>query len=150
MRQTWCPLPPSSAKESLFIILRLQCLIITEKGLVRGGAGRCHLPNVPGPLRRKEKRPCEVWKGNGRVLSLPGVMPAGLTPASLGQLERERPGVTVTAGWDRGSARERVDSPGPQGPLGSDQGRSPPGPGGKGSGPFPHFYLSPLSGPAYG
>lgn len=38
-QQIWCPLPPPSAKESLFIILRLQCLIIAEKGLAQGGPG---------------------------------------------------------------------------------------------------------------
>lgn len=54
--QTWCPLPPPSAKESLFIILRLQCLIIAEKGLAQGGARRCHLLNVPDLGRREEER----------------------------------------------------------------------------------------------
>lgn len=37
--QTWCPLPPPRAKESLFRILRRQGLIIAQKGLAQGGPG---------------------------------------------------------------------------------------------------------------
>lgn len=53
--QTWCPLPPPSAKESLFIMLRIQCLIIAEKGLAQGGR-RYHLLNVPALGRRELER----------------------------------------------------------------------------------------------
>lgn len=86
-KQTWCPLPSPSAKESLFIILRLKCLIIAEKGLAQGGPGgvtyECPRPRQEGGGK--------AGRGRRFVLSLPGVTPAGTTPTSLGQLEREGP-----------------------------------------------------------
>jgi hypothetical protein len=55
------------------------------------GARRCHLPNVPDTVRREERLSEKAGRGSWYVPSLPGVMLPGLTPASLGQLEREEP-----------------------------------------------------------
>lgn len=64
----------------------------SREGVSKRGARRCHLLNVPGPVWRGEDRLSEkAGRGSRCVLSLPGVMQAGLTPASLGQLERVGP-----------------------------------------------------------
>lgn len=85
--QIWCPLPPPRAKESLFRILRRQCLIIAEKGLARGGQ-ELSPTECPRPRQERGRR---AGRGRRSVLSLPGVTPAGFIQTSLGQLEREGP-----------------------------------------------------------
>lgn len=86
--------PSSSSQCQEVTIYNFKALVsnYSREGVSKRGARRCHLPCVPGPVRRKEGRLSEeTGRGRRRVLSLPGVMQKGLAQASWGQLEREGP-----------------------------------------------------------